>query len=110
MKEIIWDKAAKKTVRSFSPEVKREIGTLLMILQFGETLGPPQSKAFKTIHSSAFELRVKDSSGAYRVSYVLFDKSNIFIPHSFTKKTQKTPLKEINVAKKRLERLINEIK
>ena len=81
-----------------------------MVLQQGESLGPPQSKVFKTINSSAFELRIKDSSGAYRVFYVLFDKGRILIPHAFTKKTQKTPLKEINVAKKRLERLIDEIK
>ena len=40
-----------------------------MILQNGASLGPPQSKAFKTIHSSAFELRIKDYSGAYRVFY-----------------------------------------
>ena len=40
----------------------------------------------------------------------MFDKGKILAPHAFTKKTQKTPLKEITVAKKRLERLIDEIK
>ena len=108
MKNVIWDKSAKKTVRSFSEEVRKEVGTLLMILQKGGSLGPPQSKAMKQIHSSAFELRIKDSSGIYRVFYVLFDKGNIIIPHAFTKKTQKTPQKEIETVQKRLRRLINE--
>ncbi len=110
MKEIVWDKAAKKIVRGFSIEARKEIGALLMTLQQGIKLGPPQAKVMKTIHSSAFELRVKDSAGIYRVFYVLFDKKHIFIPHAFTKKTQKTPKKEIDTAKKRLRSLINEVK
>ncbi len=107
MKEIVWDKAAKKVVRGFSHDIRREIGTLLMVLQKGEALGLPQAKAFRQVHLSAFELRAKDSSGAYRVFYMLFNKGKILIPHAFKKKTQKTPLKEINVAKKRLERLLD---
>lgn len=110
MKEIIWDKTAKKTVRAFSTEVKRELGALLMILQNGGVLGPPQSKSMKQVHPSAFELRIKDASGIYRVFYVFLDKGQILVPHAFTKKTQKTPLKEIETAKKRLRRLIDEIK
>ena len=68
----------------------------------------PQSRALKQVANSAFELRVKDKSGVYRVFYVLFDKSRIYVPHAFIKKTQKTPLKEIETAKSRLRRLIDE--
>ena len=110
MKKVIWDKAAKKAVQSFSVEVRKELGTLLMLLQNGESLGPPQSKAIKQVHASAFEMRIKDKNGIYRVFYVLFDKGKILIPHAFTKKTQKTPQKEIETAKKRLRRLTDEIK
>lgn len=109
MKKVIWDNSAKKAVRSFSVEVRKELGSLLMLLQQGQILGPPQSKAMRQVHSSAFELRIKDKSGIYRVFYVLFDKDKIIIPHAFTKKTQKTPQKEIETAKKRLRRLIDEI-
>lgn len=109
MKVIIWDKAAKKTVRSFSVEVRKEIGALLMLVQQGHLLGAPQSKPMKSVHRLAFELRVKDKDGAYRVFYLLFDKSKILIPHAFAKKTKKTPQKEIDTAKKRLRRLFDEI-
>jgi phage-related protein len=108
MKKVIWDPSAKKTVKSFSPEVKRELGTLLLGLQRGNTLGMPQSRVIRTVHGSAFELRIKDKAGIYRVFYVLFEGEKILIPHAFTKKTQKTPKKEIETAKKRLRRLINE--
>jgi phage-related protein len=108
MKRIIWDKTAIETVRSFSVEVRQEIGALLRILQDSGQLGMPQSKPMKQLASSAFELRVKDRNGIYRIFYVLFDKHRIFIPHAFTKKTQKTPLQEIKTAQKRLRRLIYE--
>jgi len=62
----------------------------------------------KQVGSSAFELRVRDKDGIYRVFYVLFDKQRIFVPHAFTKKTQKTPQQEIETAQKRLRRLANE--
>lgn len=108
MKQIIWDKAALNTVRSFSVEVRQELGALLRILQDGGQLGMPQSKPMRQVASSAFELRVKDREGIYRIFYVLFDKQRIFVPHAFTKKTQKTPLHEIETGKKRLRRLIDE--
>lgn len=108
MKRVIWDKAAIETIRSFSAEVRQEIGALLRILQDGGQLGMPQSRPMKQVASSAFELRVKDRDGIYRVFYVLFDKHRIMVPHAFTKKTQKTPLQEIETAQKRLRRLIHE--
>lgn len=108
MKRVIWDKVAIETIRSFSAEVRQEIGALLRILQDGGQLGMPQSRPVKQVASSAFELRVKDRDGIYRVFYVLFDKHRIMVPHAFTKKTQKTPLQEIETAQKRLRRLIHE--
>ncbi len=108
MKKVIWDSIARKTVRSFSIEVKKEIGTLLLILQKGGVLRMPQSRKVPVVHRTAFELRVKDKTGVYRVFYVLFSGNKILIPHAFTKKTQKTPKKEIETAKKRLRRLTNE--
>lgn len=110
VKQIIWDHSARETVRSFSVEVRQELGALLRILQDGGQLGMPQSKPMKQLGSSAFELRVKDRHGIYRVFYVLFDKQKILIPHAFTKKTQKTPGQEIETAQRRLRRLIDEIK
>jgi phage-related protein len=68
----------------------------------------PQSRPMKQLGSAAFELRVKDKEGIYRVFYVLYDKHRILVPHAFTKKTQKTPHQQIETAQKRLRRLFNE--
>lgn len=110
MKKIKWNGKARDFVRSLDDETKREIGTLLMLIQSGRTLGEPQSKPMKSIHANAHELRIKDKKGIYRVIYVLNIGGYVFIPHAFTKKTQKTPKKEIDLSKKRLQELINETK
>ena len=95
-------------MRSLDNDTKREIGSLLMLIQSGTTLKEPQTKPIKSIHANAHELRVKDKKGIHRIIYVLNIEDNIFIPHAFTKKSQKTPKKEIHLSKVRLKELINE--
>jgi phage-related protein len=108
LKKIVWNDKAKIFVRSLSTEVKKEIGALLMVLQNGEFLGMPQSKPMKTIHKNAYELRIKDEKGIYRIIYFLAVSDKILIPHAFKKKGQKTPKKEIELSKARLKELIDE--
>ncbi len=110
MKTLVWNAKAREFVRQLDIETKREIGTLLMMLQCGEKLSAPQAKPMNVIHPGAYELRIRDMHGIYRIIYVLtlFDK--ILIPHAFIKKTNKTSLSEIATSKRRLKRLINEEK
>jgi phage-related protein len=108
VKEIKWNSVARDFVRSLDQKTKREIGTLLMLIQSGKILGEPQSKPMKSIHKNAYELRIKDRRGAYRVIYILNIGGKILIPHAFTKKTQQTPSKEIKLSIKRLNELLNE--
>ena len=110
MKKVIWNEKAREFVRNLDDGTKIEIGTLLMVLQSGESLGEPQSKPMKSIHAKAHELRVKDKKGAYRVIYALSIKDQILVPHAFNKKTQKTLQKEIELSIKRLKEMLNENK
>jgi phage-related protein len=108
MKDIIWNEKARKYVRSLDINVRKEVGSLLMLIQSGRTVTAPQSKPIKVIHKNAHELRIIDKRGAYRVIYVLNVKDKIFIPHAFTKKTQKTSQNDINVSIKRIQEHLNE--
>lgn len=110
MKEIKWNSKARQFVRLLDVETRREIGTLLMLIQSGQTLSEPQSKPMKSIHRNAHELRLKDRLGTYRVIYILNIGNIVFIPHAFTKKSQKTPTKEIELAILRLKEFLNENK
>ncbi len=109
-KLVVMHKKSRDFIRGLDIQVKQELGVLLRRLQQGEILGMPQSRPLKTVHKNAFELRLRDESGIFRVIYVLVIKNKILIPHAFKKKTPKTPTKEINLSKKRLEELLNENK
>jgi len=49
-----------------------------------------------------FELRLKGVEGIARVFFCTLVGRRIMMLHSFIKKTQKTPLREIAVARKRM--------
>ena len=49
-----------------------------------------------------FELRLKGADGIARVFFCTLVGRRIMMLHSFIKKTQKTPLRELDVARKRM--------
>ena len=106
MKELIWNENAKDYIRALDKDTRREIGTFLFLLQRGNILKPPLSKKMSSIHKNAFELRISDRKGENRIIYVLALKDKILIPHAFRKKSQKTPLREIEIARRRIKEMI----
>ena len=75
---------------------------MLFRLQQVEIIGKPDVRPMQTVGRGVSEIRIQDSSGAYRTFYVIESRQGIVVFHSFKKKTQKTPLKEISTAKGRL--------
>jgi phage-related protein len=74
-----------------------------LMLNYGSYLGEPHTKA---IDKGLFELRLKGKEGIARVFYCSVIGKEIHMLHCFIKKTQKTPLKEIKLAKKRMKEVI----
>jgi phage-related protein len=70
---------------------------------YGPDLGMPHSRA---MGGGLFELRLKGREGALRVLYGVLDGQRIVILHRFAKKSAKTPLKELAVARERLRKLL----
>jgi phage-related protein len=65
----------------------------------GANLGPPHTDAFG---DGLFELRLKGAEGIARVFFCTLIGRRILMLHSFVKKTQKTPAREIDIARKRM--------
>ncbi len=65
----------------------------------GANLGSPHSEAFG---DGLFELRLKGAEGIARVFFCTLIGRRIVMLHSFIKKSQKTPPREIEVARKRM--------
>lgn len=69
------------------------------MLALGPNLGEPHSKAFG---DGLFELRLKGAEGIARVFYGTLVGRRIVMLHSFVKKSQKTPRRELEIAERRL--------
>lgn len=70
-----------------------------MRVQFG---GEPKSfKPMPTVGAGAYEIRVRDESGAYRAIYVAKFETAVYVLHAFRKKSPQTAKRDIELAKAR---------
>jgi phage-related protein len=72
------------------------------MLSIGPNLGEPHTKPFG---DGLFELRLKGVEGIARVFYCALIGKRIVMLHSFVKKTQKTPPKELKLALSRMKEI-----
>jgi phage-related protein len=99
-------------VTFYSPRLEEEIlqlpaGFLSRFLRYAERmeiygpdLGMPHTRA---MGRGLFELRLKAAEGIARVFYCTVVGKQIVMLHQFTKKSEKTPLRELEVARRRME-------
>lgn len=66
----------------------------------GPDIGMPHTRS---LGQGLFELRIKAQEGIARVFYCSQIGNEIVILHSFIKKTQEIPKKELDIARKRLQ-------
>ena len=69
------------------------------MVALGPNLGEPHTKAFG---GGLFELRLKGAEGIARVFFCTIVGRRIVMLHSFVKKTNRTPIRELEVAESRL--------
>ena len=74
------------------------IGLLELLEEKGYQLREPYSKL---IDDGIFEIRCKVGNNITRILYFFYYEGKIILTNGFVKKTQKTPQKEIKLAKKR---------
>lgn len=67
---------------------------------YGPDLGMPHTRA---MGEGLFELRLKSTEGIARVFYCTMVGRKIVILHQFIKKTDKTPPRELETARRRME-------
>jgi phage-related protein len=103
-------------VEFFSPRVEAEIlampaGLLARFVRYAERLetfrpdlGMPHTRA---MGRGLLELRLRGSEGIGRVFYCVVSSRRIVMLHVFVKKTQTTPVRELEVARKRMKELLD---
>jgi len=66
-----------------------------------------KSPYVKPLEDKLYELRIKDPKGIYRIIYFAHTGREFIMLNGFTKKTQKTPKKEIELAKIRMKEVLD---
>lgn len=94
------DKPVEEFIKSLEDKAKLKVShTFDLLEKFGIEGAYPHTK--KLTGTSLWELRILGSD-SIRIFYVTITGKIFLLLHGFKKKTQKTPSKEIAVAKKRL--------
>lgn len=103
-------------IKYYSADVMAEIAALPLTLKaryfhltdrmeiHGPDLGMPHTRA---MGGGLLEMRLKGKEGIARVFYCAIVGRRIVILHGFIKKTDKTPAKELAIAKKRMQEVQN---
>jgi phage-related protein len=92
-------------LQDWPEEVRGELADAIARLERGHLLSMPLSRPMPSVAPGVHELRFRDRSGVYRVLYWLAGAGTVWLLHAFSKKSQKTPQREIETARERLRRI-----
>ena len=94
-----YNESVKQDTLSFPKKIlAKTISIMELIEELGPNLGKPYTDSFG---DGLFEIRAKGEEGIGRSLFCYATRKRIIILHSFVKKSQKTPKKELEIAKKR---------
>lgn len=104
MKPVSFIGNSLDALRAFPEAVRQEAGFQIERLQRG--LDPDDWKPMKTIGSGVREIRLRASSGAYRVIYAVQHEDAVYVLHAFAKKTQATSKRDLELAAMRFKQMM----
>jgi phage-related protein len=99
-KIIYYNQSVRDEVEKFPAGIKKRYFNLTdRMIEYGPNLGEPHTKS---LGSGLFEIRAKAGEGIGRAFFCTIVDEKIVILRAFVKKTQKTPKKELDMARKRM--------
>jgi phage-related protein len=108
VKPVDFHTKALEFIRAQAASIRSQIGEALRDLQKGFNLGMPLSRPMAVVAPGVHELRIRGEGGQVRIFYYIRKSDTIIVFHAFQKKSQRTPFREIKLARKRLQEVLNE--
>ncbi len=102
-KPIAWVGSAHADLRALPPEVRRELGYDLRLVQRGQEAR--DAKPMVTVGAGVFEIRVR-VGGAFRLFYVAKFVEAVYVLHVFQKKSQKTARLDVELGRARYQTVV----
>ena len=103
LKPVVCLGSSREQLRAFPAEARERAGLELYLVQQG--LEPRDWKPMPSVGAGVREIRVRVGR-TFRVLYVAKFADAVFVLHAFEKKTQKTPERDLDLARQRLADLI----
>ncbi len=104
-KEIRWVGSAYDDLLGFPDPARRDAGFQLSKVQAG--LEPEDWKPFNDVGAGTQEIRIRDTSGIFRVMYVAKFEEAVYVLHCFQKKTPATSKQDKDIAQARYRAVVN---
>lgn len=95
-------KRCHEEILGFPEEVREAAADAFARLQEGQRLSMPLSRPMPSIGRGCHELRLRHRFGIYRIIYCLAGSGTIDVVHAFKKTSQDTPLRNRDLAQRRL--------
>jgi phage-related protein len=105
VKRVEWLGDSLDRLRKFPAEPKREAGYQLERVQAGKE--PADFKPMPSVGLGVNEIRIR-KEGAFRVIYIAKFVETIYVLHAFEKKARKTSKQDIELARTRFKKLVQE--
>jgi phage-related protein len=99
MKPACFVGTAREDLAAFPESARRRAGYELFMVQVGRD--PTDFKPAPSVGPGAYEIRVRDEAGAFRVIYVAKFEHAVYVLHAFQKKTRQTSAAGITLAARR---------
>lgn len=105
MRSIAWMGSAFDDLRGFPEEIRRDAGYQLHRLQAG--LEAADWKPMSEVGKGVAEIRLRGSTGAYRILYLARFDDAVYVLHCFNKKTQRTSSHDKHIARTRFQAVLD---
>jgi phage-related protein len=105
----LYEKANKESpvldfIMSLNPKQQAKIyREIELLMKFGNELHFPHVRKMEgDKYNGLWELRIEFASEAFRIFYFMYYQNKSVLLHGFQKKTEKTPIKELDIALNRM--------
>lgn len=103
-KPVVFVGNSRRDLKDFPRAAMREAGFQLGLVEQG--LDPNDFKPMPTVGAGAFEIRIWDEAGAFRVVYVAKFEEAVYVLHAFHKTSQQTEQSDIELAARRYREIV----
>lgn len=108
MKPVVFLGDSVVRLRAFPDGPRRDAGFQLDRVQRG--LDPDSWKPMRNIGQGVREIRVRGSTGVFRVIYVATFAEAVYVLHAFQKKTPRTTVRDVALANTRYRELMRSMR